>query len=286
MPHLINISNEEVDSEYNLKGCDCYDAQGNKLGDIDGVIVDGDSMEPRYVVVDTGGWLSSKQFVVPAGDVGEIDDEERQVHFRTLTKQTLQSGQYPRYDESWWDTNDHEQFDRHEREVARAYQPDRSEAERADHSHELYQRPREGAQRLQLLEERLRAVTQQEQAGAVRLGKRIVERQETVTVPVREERVDIERTPVEGQPRADDQELRDGETIEVPVMRERVNVEKEAVVTEEVNVRTEAVERQEQVQATVRKEELVVEDEGNVVTERGQGTTEQYEEQRSGRTNR
>ena len=174
MPHLINVSNEEIDSEYNLQGYSGYDAQGDKLGAIDGVIVDGDSMQPRYVVVDTGGWLGSKQFVVPAGDIREIDDAERQVHFETLTKQTLQSGQYPRYDERWWDTNDHEHFDQYERGVARAYQPDRPESERVDYNHALYQRPRESAQRLQLLEERLRVVKLQEQAGSVRLGKRIV----------------------------------------------------------------------------------------------------------------
>jgi len=267
MPHLINVSNEEMDSEYNLAGYSGYDAQGEKLGAIEGVIVDGDSMQPRYVVVDTGGWFSSKQFVVPAGDIREINDDERQVSFTTLTKQTLQSGQYPRYDERWWDTNDHEHFDQYERGVAQAYQPDRQETERVDHSHELYQRPAQGAQRLQLMEERLRAVTQQEQAGTVRLGKRIVEQQETVTVPVREERVIIERTPVEGQPRADDQQLRDGEMIEVPVMRERVEVEKEAVVTEEVQVRTEVAEHEEQVQETVRREELVVEDPAHLVAE-------------------
>ena len=267
MPHLINVSNEEMDSEYNLEGYSGYDARGEKLGGIDGVIVDGDSMQPRYVVVDTGGWFSSRQFVVPAGDIRAIDDDERRVHFTTLTKQTLESGQYPRYDASWWDTNDHEQFDQYERGVAQAYQPDRPETERVEHSDALYQRPAAGAQRLQLLEERLRAVTQQEQAGVVRLGKRIVERQETVNVPVREERVVIERTPVAGQPRADDQELRDGETIEVPVMRERAAVEKETVVTEEVNVRTEATERQEQVHETVRSEELVVEDPAQLVAE-------------------
>ncbi len=266
MPHLINVSNDEIDSEYNLKGFAAYDAQGEKLGDIDGVIVDGDSLQPRYVVVDTGGWFSSRQFVVPAGDIREIDDDERRVHFTTLTKQTLQSGQYPRYDASWWDTNDHEHFDQYERGVAQAYQPDRPEADRVEHSDALYQRPAAGAQRLQLLEERLRAVTQQEQAGVVRLGKRIVERQETVSVPVREERVVIERTPVQGEARGGAITGQD-ETIDVPVMRERAAVEKETVVTEEVNVRTEATERQEQVHETVRSEELVVEDPAQLVAE-------------------
>ena len=267
MPTLINLANADVESEYNLEGYDAYDSAGTKLGDIDGVIVDGDSMEPRYVVVDSGGWFSSKRFVVPAGDIREIDEEKHHVSFKTLTKQTLASGTYPRYDESWWDTNAHDRFRQHEQEVARAYQPEWEQDQPVDYGSALYQRPSEGAQRLQLLEERLRVEKEREQAGVVRLGKRITERTETVTVPVREEHVVIERRPVTGEARATDAELREGETLEVPVMKERVTVAKEAVVAEEVNVRTEAVERQEQVRETVRKEELAVEDPAHLATE-------------------
>jgi uncharacterized protein (TIGR02271 family) len=283
MAHLINLSHEDVDSEYNLEGYDCYDSTGTKLGDIDGVIADSDSMDLRYLVVDSGGWFSSKQFVVPAGDVREIDDDNRRVYFKSLTRQTLEGGQYPRYDESWWDNNSHEEWSQHERQVATAYQPQtRTESqtqthahtgagatERVDYNQELYRRPTEGAQRLQLLEERLRVNKERYQAGEVRLGKRIVERQETVTVPVREERVIIERTAGSGQVLGTDVDFRDGETIEVEVMRERVEVGKEAVVAEEINVRKEAVEREERVSDTVRREELVVEGDQGLVANSG-----------------
>ena len=117
---------------------------------------------------------------------------------------------------------------------------------------------------VQLREERLRVETESEQAGEVRLGKRVTEREETVEVPVREERVVVERTPVQGETHRGEI-TGDNETIEVPVTRERVNVEKEAVVTEEVNVRKETTERQEPVQATLRKEELEVEGDGTEV---------------------
>jgi len=273
MPHLINLANADVESDYNLEGYDVYDSSGQKMGDVDSLIADGDTMELRYLVVDAGGWFSSKQFVVPAGDVARIDDDERRVHFKTLSRQTLESGQYPRYDESWWDENDHESFGTHERQVARAYQPDRQEHQEVDYSENLYRRPAEGAQRLQLLEERLRVNKEQYQAGQVRLGKRMVEHTETVNVPVREERVIIERTAGSGRVTAGDLEVGDNETVEVSVMRERVNVEKETVVAEEVNVRTEAVERQEQVSETVRREELEVEDSSGLVTERSQSRT-------------
>src|SRR5215211_3252218 len=241
MAHLINLSNQDLDSEANFTGYDGYDAQGNKLGGIEGVIVDGDSLEPRYVVVDSGGWFTSKQFVVPAGDIREINDDDQRVSFQRLTKQTLESGQYPRYDEHWWDTNAHAEFDRYEQDVAHAYQPDRPASDHVDYTSDLYQRPAAGAQRLQLLEERLRAVAQREQAGTVRLGKRINEREETVEVPLRQERVVIERQPGSGEV-TDAAITETTETVEVPVMKERAVVDKETVVRETVAARTETTE--------------------------------------------
>jgi uncharacterized protein (TIGR02271 family) len=285
MAHLINLSNQDLDAEANFAGYDGYDAAGDKLGSIDGVIVDGDSLEPRYVVVDSGGWFTSKQFVVPAGDIREISDEDRRVFFQRLTKQTLEGGHYPRYDERWWDTNAHTEFDRYEQEVARAYRPDRADTDRVDYTTDLYKRPAAGAQRLQLLEERLHAVAQREQAGTVRLGKRITERQETVEVPLREERVVIERQPGSGEV-IDEAITETSETIEVPVMKERAVVEKETVVRETVAARTETTERTERVQDTVRREELDVEGDGEVVTEgenRNAPPTPAYEREQSRR---
>lgn len=123
-------------------------------------------------------------------------------------------------------------------------------------------------QTLELREERLRVEKEREQAGEVRLGKRVEERTEQVDVPLREERVVIERHSGSGQ--AVGGEIRDtGEEIEVPVMKERAEVEKDTVVAEEVGVRKEAVERTEQVQANLRREELEVEGEGDVTTDRG-----------------
>jgi uncharacterized protein (TIGR02271 family) len=258
MADLINLSNYDVDETASLDGYDAYDAAGNKLGDVDSVIADSSTMKPRYLVVDSGGWFSSKKFVVPVGDVKNIHDNDKRVYFSTLTKDTLQGGTYPAYDESWWDQNQHEQFAGHEREVARAYQPNRSATAAVDHNDRLYQRPAQGAQRLQLMEERLNVDKQRYHAGEVKVGKRITEHTETVNVPVREERVIIERTTATGQVAAGDRELKEGETIEVPVMAERVNVTKEPVVTEQVNIRKEATERTETAQDTVRREELVV----------------------------
>jgi len=119
------------------------------------------------------------------------------------------------------------------------------------------------AESLELREERLRVEKEREQAGEVHLGKRVTEHEETVNVPLREERVVIERHPVEGQ-RASGEIRETDEEIEIPLTRERANVEKEAVVREEVTARKEATERTEGVQATLRREELDVQEEGDV----------------------
>lgn len=273
MPDLINLSHADVEAEYNLEGYGAYDSDGHKVGSIDSVIADANTMEIRYLVVDSGGLFSHKQFVVPAGDVKQIDDDRRRVSFRSLTRQKLQSGAFPTYDASWWDRNERASFKSYERGVARAYRPDHPPEEAIDYSSDLYRRPAEGAQRLQLLEERLRVSKEAHQAGAVRLGKRITEHTETVHVPVREERVIIERQPGSGQVPADT-ELGVGETIEVPLTRERVVINKEPVVVEEIAVRKEAIEREEQVQETVRREELAVEDPTGRVVRNREGAPE------------
>lgn len=271
MAQLVNLSNRDMDSEYNLDGYEALDGSDNKLGKIDGVIADDQQMQPRYLVVDTGGWFSSKKFVVPVGEVSRIDDDEHHVYFKSLTKDMLQGGSYPQYDESWWNNNDHTSWNTHEQNIANSYSRDHGHdhdhmrEDKVDYNSDLYRRPTEGAQRLQLMEERLRANKERYQAGEVKLGKRITQRTETMQVPVTEERVVIERRPATGQ--ATGAEVGKDQTIEVPVMRERVNAEKETVVKEEVGVRKEAVQRTEQVQGTVRNEELEVKDGQELMTE-------------------
>jgi uncharacterized protein (TIGR02271 family) len=285
---LVNLRNQEIPENANLEDYDAYDGNDNKLGGIDSVIADQTSMRPLYLVVDSGGWFSSKKFVVPIGEVSSVDDDRQRVYFQSLTKDALESGRYPQYNEDWWDTNNGQGFSGHERELAGYYgQQGRStgvtagtmreaaatEAGRGDvdYNDRLYQAPSQGAQRLQLMQEHLVANKERFQAGEVKVGKRITQHTETLNVPVREERVIIERTPATGQANVAGRELREGETIEVPVMKERVNVGKEAEVAEEVNVRKEAVQRTERVQDTVRREELDVKDTSGQVVDRTGG---------------
>jgi len=125
---------------------------------------------------------------------------------------------------------------------------------------------------LQVMEERLQAEKRPVETGEVRVRKDVHTETQTLEVPVQREEAVIERTPVHGEAAeglaADS--LREGEEIRVPVREERVDVTKRPVVTEEVKVGKRTVQDTEQVSGQVRKEQVRVEQEGDVnVRDRG-----------------
>jgi len=125
--------------------------------------------------------------------------------------------------------------------------------------------PDADAFRLELREEHLRVEKHEEEAGAVRVSRRIVERTESVQVPLREEHLIIERLPGGGPVTIDGRELEVGESLDVLLRAEKASIVKETEVYEHVAIRKEVVERSEELQATLRKEELVVDDRGGLV---------------------
>jgi uncharacterized protein (TIGR02271 family) len=117
-----------------------------------------------------------------------------------------------------------------------------------------------------LREERLEARKQSVQTGEVELRKDVVSEQQTIDVPVTREEVVIERHPVDRREsdRFDTGDLGKGETIRVPVREELVTVEKKPVVTEEVSIGKRTVQDTRHVSDTVRREEAVIDREGDV----------------------
>jgi uncharacterized protein (TIGR02271 family) len=116
---------------------------------------------------------------------------------------------------------------------------------------------------LQLREEELHTRKESVESGRVRVGKDVVEEQQTLDVPVTREEVTIERHPVDRRP-AGGRIGNDRETIRVPVHEEQVSVEKRAVVTEEISVGKQQIEETQHVSDTVRREEARIEHEGDV----------------------
>ncbi|SET76929.1 YsnF/AvaK domain-containing protein [Hymenobacter actinosclerus] len=110
-----------------------------------------------------------------------------------------------------------------------------------------------------VIEENLQVGKRVEQTGGARLRSRIVERPVEANVRLREEHVNVERTPVNRPAtEADFNAFKEGD-VEVTERAERAVVSKEARVVEEVTLGKEVTEREETIRDTVRKTEVDVE---------------------------
>lgn len=248
-------------------------AGDGQVGTVKHVIVDHDTREVTNLVVDDHG----NELLVPMSQVASVDKD------RVLLRGSRQSVRAQSFNRDMYHPMDDEQARDQSRE--RGERAERGGApllDATDNAVEIGTKqaavppapvraettappvaPRpaaaaEGGYHLTLREEHLNATTQRERAGEVQIGKRITEHTEAVDVPLQQERVVLERRPLE--PRATDATIGENQTIEVPVQGERATVQKEQRVTEEVDVRKEAVQRTQQVQGTVRKEELTVDE--------------------------
>jgi hypothetical protein len=98
MAHYGTLGNTAVSAAgEDIRGSHLYGSNDDKLGKIDDVIFDHASGTIRYVVVDTGGWLSSKKFIVPADRLRASSKHENDFD-ANLTKQQVES--FPPYNES------------------------------------------------------------------------------------------------------------------------------------------------------------------------------------------
>ena len=67
-PWLRYIDADELESaSFNFDDLNVESSSGDKLGEVDGFIVDAGSGRPYYVAVDAGGWFKSKLFLLPIG---------------------------------------------------------------------------------------------------------------------------------------------------------------------------------------------------------------------------
>jgi uncharacterized protein (TIGR02271 family) len=120
-----------------------------------------------------------------------------------------------------------------------------------------------------VVEEELHVGKRDVGAGRVRIHSHVVERPVQEQVSLREERVHVERRPVDRPLSEADAAFRD-RTIEAEERREEAVVSKEARVKEELVVRKDVEQRTETISDTVRSTEVDVEDERNA---RDTGTT-------------
>jgi len=120
---------------------------------------------------------------------------------------------------------------------------------------------------IQVKEERLHAEKRPVETGEVRIRKEAHTETKTLEVPVQREEIVVERTPVHGKAAAGGITADtgwEGDEIRIPLHGEKVDVSKEAVVTEEVKVGKRVVQDTQRVSGDVRKEEVKVEQKGDV----------------------
>ena len=123
----------------------------------------------------------------------------------------------------------------------------------------------EGLYRLQLLAERPVVSAETADSGVVRVMKRIMERVETLEVPITEEVLVIESRRGAGRVVVNGREIGPNEPVEILLRTERPRVSKEVVRVEDVWLHTERVMSSQMVEATLRSEELVVDDPAHLV---------------------
>jgi uncharacterized protein (TIGR02271 family) len=233
MASLRHVTSKDPEADGTIIGYTGLDAQGEDVGEVTGLVVTAGG-DPCYLLLKTGGWFSHTEYAIPADAVTVYDDVQRRLTLRDATKDTLKEGRYPVYDDAW---------------LAGQQAIDQQAPAQDGHDEQ---------QHLVLRGEQVRVGARPETAATVRLRKRVVERQETVQVPLREEYLVVEHAAGDSVIRVDDRELRPGETVELQVLAERAVVSTETVVRETVRVHKVVAERLEQVQGTVRQEDLEV----------------------------
>jgi uncharacterized protein (TIGR02271 family) len=116
--------------------------------------------------------------------------------------------------------------------------------------------------RVPVVEEELDVVKRQKEAGEVRLRKDVVHETKRIDVPVMREEVRVERVPASGASAASTEGAFDEKTVSMPVREEEIEVRKRPVVKEEVRLRKERHVEQRAAEGEIRKEQVHVEGEG------------------------
>ncbi|WP_201616817.1 DUF2382 domain-containing protein [Psychrobacter urativorans] len=246
------------DDYYDPTGKTAYGVDEDKIGKIEGALVEDTTGRIRYLIVDAGGWFSSKEVLVPAGLARIVGDD---VFFDSLTKSQVDAMEVYDHDYQYSYKEQHEK-DR------KAFVADTIPTEeRMEIKDTAYDAPNT----LELLEERLTVNKDRIVAGLVKVGKHVVTEERNVDVDLEEEHANIERTNVDRPTdrRIGDADVNGNETIEVELEAERARVGKETYVAEEVSVGKTTERRTETVAETIQREELDIDRDGNVVDNQG-----------------
>jgi uncharacterized protein (TIGR02271 family) len=269
---------QDIFGDDDLKGYSVYSDTEEKVGNVYDLLVDG-SGHFRYFVVNTGFLGIGKKLLLPVG-YASINRGQNRIYVKGFTKQQAQN--LPEYNDDMTVDYDYEE------RVRKSYRTGVTGAtagtattattattsptyDRNTYSYDrepnLYQTNERDHQRLKLYEERLIANKERFNTGTVSIGKKVETETSRVSVPVEKERVVIERvdSTTTGPVTPDATAFREGEVARVDVYEEEAHLQKQTFVREEVEIRKEVERDTEELQGTVRREELDIDSNGEPI---------------------
>jgi hypothetical protein len=86
-----------VPSANTLLGAEVYGRNREKLGTINDFVVDANRNEIRYAIIDTGGWLQSREFLIPTDVLRGAETESGDFVLQQLTRSQIEA--FPAFDE-------------------------------------------------------------------------------------------------------------------------------------------------------------------------------------------
>jgi hypothetical protein len=110
LPWLRYVKASEIDNDAEFDGMLVESPTGEKLGKVDGFVLDSASARPYYVVVDTGGWFKSKHFLLPIGHARLSSDDDREALVADLARDRID--RFPGFDKDEFQRMSHEEVKR------------------------------------------------------------------------------------------------------------------------------------------------------------------------------
>jgi uncharacterized protein (TIGR02271 family) len=290
-PDHRNFASEMGSSLDDIKSYDVYAQGDDKVGSVHDILVDDQTGEFRYFVVDTGFWIFGKKVLLPVG-LATIDSASQRIYVLNLTRDQVEA--LPHFSDL--EKIDYDQ----EEEVRGVYRPSVADTATATgtamgtaatsgmmasdtmattpttasstYDRDTYTYDRDAAlygmndrdhQTLRLYQERLIANKQRQKTGEVAIGKRVETETAHVSVPVEKERVVIERTTPGQVVTGEASDAFHDEAVRMEVYEETPDIRKETILREEVTVRKEVDRDTVVADETLRREELNIDKDGN-----------------------
>jgi uncharacterized protein (TIGR02271 family) len=239
-------------------GWTVYGRDGDKIGDVEEV-------GTNYVLV-TKGLIFVTDIYIPTHAIDSIDADAGAVYL-AVEKSAIE-------DQGWTEppVADQEQWTGSATGSAATATSTTSTTGYAGETGREYESESDRV-RVPLHEEELRAERRTDTAGEVTVGKKVVEEERDFDVPVTHDEVEVRRVPADRRTADTSEAFTEGDTIRVPVSAERVEVTKEPRVVEEIEISKRPVTESQRVSERVRREEVEVDESGNVLTGAGASMT-------------